>query len=184
MASLQDQLLKAGLTTKQKSRQANSDMRKKNKQSRSGVKHDASLQEKVKQDLEKSKQEKAIKDAALNAEKNKQLADKENNLRILQILKHHQLSKIDGETEYNYTFNNKVKKLFIDAITLRALGNGRLAICGFDETTYVVTAETAEKIATIDSSIILVKNDKTESDDISNEDDPYAEFQIPDDLMW
>ena len=31
MASLQDQLLKAGLTTKQKSRQANSDMRKKNK---------------------------------------------------------------------------------------------------------------------------------------------------------
>ena len=40
MASLQDQLLKAGLTTKQKARQANSDQRKKNKQKRSGVKHD------------------------------------------------------------------------------------------------------------------------------------------------
>ncbi len=37
MPSLQDQLLKAGLTTKQKARQANSDKRKKNKQKRRGA---------------------------------------------------------------------------------------------------------------------------------------------------
>ena len=61
MASLQEQLLKAGLTTKQKARQANSDQRKKNKQKRSGVQHDLSLQEKVKQDLEANKAEKAKK---------------------------------------------------------------------------------------------------------------------------
>jgi uncharacterized protein YaiL (DUF2058 family) len=183
MASLQDQLLKAGLTTKQKSRQANSDMRKKNKQSRSGVKHEVSLQEKVKQDLEKSKKEKLERDAALNAEKNKQLAQKETHLRIVQILQHHQLKNINGDTEYNYTFDKKVKKLFVDAVTLRALGNGRLAICGLDEITYVVTTETAEKVATLDASVVLVQNDKVETDDV-NEDDPYAEFQIPDDLMW
>lgn len=183
MASLQDQLLKAGLTTKHKARQANSDKKKKNKQARSGVEHEKSLQEQVKQDLEKSKKEKAARDAALNAEKNAQLAQKENHLRILQTLQHHQLKKIDGETEYNYTFNNKVKKLFLDAVTHKALVNGRLAICGLDETTYVVTAETAEKVATLDNSIVLVQNDKVESDTV-DEDDPYAEFQIPDDLMW
>ena len=183
MASLQDQLLKAGLTTKQKSRQANSDSRKKNKQARSGVKHEVSLQDKVKHDLEKSKKEKLEKDAALNAEKNKQLAQKETHLRVLQILKHHQLKNINGETEYNYTFGKTVKKLFVDAITLRALGNGLLAICGIDEITYVVTAETAEKVASLDSSVVLVQNDKVVSDDV-DENDPYAEFQIPDDLMW
>ncbi|WP_076418646.1 DUF2058 domain-containing protein [Colwellia sp. UCD-KL20] len=183
MASLQDQLLKAGLTTKQKARQANSDQRKKNKQKRSGVKQDLSLQEKVKQDLAKSKEQKAKKDAELNAEKNKQLAQKETHLRILQILQHHKLTRIEGETEYNYTFNNKVKKLLVDVITHKALVNGRLAICGLDDTTYVVTSETAEKIATLDSSIILVQNDKVETNDVV-EDDPYAEFQIPDDLMW
>jgi uncharacterized protein YaiL (DUF2058 family) len=42
MATLQDQLLKAGLTTKQKARQANADSRKKNKQKRSGVQHGSS----------------------------------------------------------------------------------------------------------------------------------------------
>lgn len=183
MASLQDQLLKAGLTTKQKARQANSDARKKNKQKRSGVKHELSLQEQVKQELAQKKAEKAKKDAELNEQKNQQLLQKETYLRILQILQHHQLSKIDGETEYNYTFNNKVKKLLVDNVTHKALVNGRLAVCGLDETTYVVTSETAEKIATLDSSVILVQNDKVESDNL-DEDDPYAEFQIPDDLMW
>lgn len=183
MPSLQDQLLKAGLTTKQKARQANSDKRKKNKQQRSGVKHELSLQEKVKQDLASSQAEKAKKDAELNAEKQKELAKKENHLRILQILQHHQLSDINGETEYNYTFNSKVKKLLVDAITHKALVNGRLAICGLEEKSYVVTYETAEKISTLEPSVILVQNDKA-LDESSDEDDPYADFQIPDDLMW
>lgn len=183
MASLQDQLLKAGLTTKQKARQANSDKRKKNKQTRSGVEHELSLQEKIKNDLTISQQEKAKKDTELNEERNKQLAQKETHLRIFQILKHHQLTRINGETEYNYTFNNKVKKLLVDVITHRALVNGRLAVCGLDDKSYVVTTETAEKISTLDSSIILVQNDKIEGEDV-DENDPYAEFQIPDDLMW
>lgn len=78
MASLQDQLLKAGLTTKQKARQANSDKRKKNKQKRSGANVKVSLQEKVKQDLAKTQQEKKLKDNALNDEKKNNLLQKSN----------------------------------------------------------------------------------------------------------
>lgn len=183
MASLQDQLLKAGLTTKQKTRQANADNRKKNKQKRSGVKHDASLQEQIKQDLEKSKAEKLAKDTALNEAKNKELANKENSLRIKQILQHHQIKDVHGESEYNYTFNNKIKKLLLDTITHKALVNGRLALCGFDETTYLVTSETAAKVSELDNTIILVQNDKADTEEV-DEDDPYADYQIPDDLMW
>ncbi|GHE92234.1 DUF2058 domain-containing protein [Thalassotalea profundi] len=183
MASLQDQLLKAGLTTKQKTRQANSDMRKKNKQKRSGVKVEVSLQEQVKQDLEKARLAKQEKDNALNEEKKKQLAQKELQQRILQILNSHQFKAPQGEAVYNYNFNGVVKKLYVDEVTHKALVNGRLALCGFDNMTYVVTRETAEKIATLDSHIILVKNDKTETEQV-DEDDPYADYQIPDDLMW
>ncbi len=183
MASLQEQLLKAGLTTKQKSRQANSDQRKKNKQKRSGVKHGASLQEQVKEDLAKSQAEKLAKDTALNEAKNKELASKEQSLRIKQILEHHQLTGVNGESEYNYTFNNKVKKLSLNTMTHKALVNGRLALCGLNETTYLVTSETAEKVAELDSTIVLVRNDKVETEE-ADEDDPYADYQIPDDLMW
>jgi uncharacterized protein YaiL (DUF2058 family) len=184
MASLQDQLLKAGLTTKQKTRQANSDKRKKNKQKRSGVAVDASLQEQVKKELELAKQEKFARDSALNDEKKAALAAKEQQLRISQILQHHQITNVKGEAEYNYTFNSKIKKLFIDNITHKALVNGQLALCGVDEQSYIVTAETAEKVANLDESVILVQNTKVAVSVEDSADDPYAEFQIPDDLMW
>lgn len=183
MASLQEQLLKAGLSTKQKARQANTDKRKKNKQKRSGVEIEASLQEQVKQDVVKSQQNKADKDAALNAEKQQALAKKELNLRIEQILKHHQIKDAQGEVEYNYTFDNKVKKLYLDAITHRAIVNGRLALCGLDEITYIVTSETAAKLAELDGKVLLLQNDKV-IEEADEEDDPYADFQIPDDMMW
>ncbi len=183
MASLQEQLLKAGLTTKQKSRQANSDQRKKNKQKRSGVQHGASLQEQVKEDLAKSQAEKLAKDTALNDARNKELADKEQGLRIKQILGHHQLTGVNGDSEYNYTFNNKVKKLSLNTMTYKALVNGRLALCGLNETTYLVTSETAAKVAELDHTIVLVQNDKVETEEV-DADDPYADYQIPDDLMW
>lgn len=183
MASLQDQLLKAGLATKQKARQANSDKRKKNKQKRSGVAVDASMQEQVKKELELAKQEKLARDTALNNEKKAALASKEQQLRIIQILQHHQITKVNGEAQYNYTFDSKIKKLFLDDVTHKALVNGRLALCGIDENTYIVTAETAEKVASLDEKVILVQNTKVQ-EEVSDEDDPYAEFQIPDDLMW
>ena len=184
MASLQDQLLKAGLTTKQKARQANSDKRKKNKQKRSGVEIEASLQEQVKNEVEQAKQDKIARDNALNNEKQAALAAKEKQLRIVQILQHHHLTNVNGETVYNYTFNNIVKKLFVDEITHKALVNGRLALCGVDDKTYLVTAETAEKVASLDESVILVQNTKVVDEETADADDPYAEFQIPDDLMW
>lgn len=183
MASLQDQLLKAGLTTKHKARQANADSRKKNKQKRSGVKHEASLQEQVRDDLAKAQADKAAKDAALNADKQKALAEKEKYQRILQILEHHQLKDTQGENEYNYTFIKKIKKLYVNDLTQKSLINGRLALCGLDENTYIVTAETANKLAELDSSVVLLQNDKV-AEELADEDDPYADYQIPDDLMW
>lgn len=183
MASLQDQLLKAGLTTKQKTRQANVDKRKKNKQKRSGVQHGASLQEQVQQDLAKAQTDKVTKDNALNEQKQQQLADKEKVLRIKQILMHHQIKNVVGNNEYNYTFGTIIKKLPLDAVTHTALVNGRLALCGLDDVTYLVTRETAEKLSELDKRVVLVQNDKVLDEQV-DEDDPYADYQIPDDLMW
>lgn len=183
MASLQDQLLKAGLTTKQKAKQANTQKRKAKKQKNSGVKVDDTLQEQVQKDLIKAKEDKVAKDSVLNAQKKEALAEKEKFNRILQILQHHFIKRTDGELTYNYTFGTKVKKLFVNDATQKALINGRLALCGLNDETFIVTAETAAKVATIDETVILLKNEKVEDDSV-NEDDPYAEFQIPDDLMW
>ena len=183
MASLQDQLLKAGLTTKQKTRQANVDKRKKNKQKRSGVKHESTLQEQVQQNLVKAKTDKKTKDNALNELKQQQLIVKEAQLRIKQILTHHQIKNVSGDNDYNYTFETTIKKLSLDTVTHKALVNGQLALCGLDDVTYIVTRETAEKLSELDKSVVLVQNDKALDENV-DEDDPYADYQIPDDMMW
>lgn len=183
MSSLQDQLLKAGLTTKQKARQANSDKRKRAKQKRSGKAVDATLQEQVQQDLQKAASEKKAAELAKVKIQQAEKEQKELDLRIAQILNHHSLKDFEGENAYNYTFENKIKKLFVNDKTQQALINGRLAICGHQEGVYVVTSETAQKLATLKASVVVLLNDAVASDEVE-EDDPYAEYQIPDDLMW
>jgi hypothetical protein len=183
MSSLQDQLIKAGLSSKQNARQANTDKRKKAKQKRSGQKVETSLQEQVKSELEQQKKEKAIKDKLLNDEKINLQAAKEHAQRICQILKYHSLPNNDGEIAYNYTAANKVKKLYVSNQTQSALINGQLAICYFEEKTYLVTADTAEKLNSIDNHVVVLLNKrKQDVDEVA--DDPYAQYQIPDDLMW
>ena len=80
-------------------------------------------------------------------------------------------------------FNTTIKKLPLDAVTHKALVNGQLALCGLDDVTYIVTRETAEKLSELDKNIILVQNEKI-LDEVIDEDDPYADYQIPDDMMW
>ena len=58
-----------------------------------------------------------------------------------------------------------------------------MSLCGLDETSYLVTRETAEKLAELDPTVVLVQNDKMVDEQVDNED-PYADYQIPDDLMW
>ena len=66
------------------------------------------------------------------------------------------------------------------------LSKGRLAIVTLlgnkTEKFDVVPAAIAEKIAQRDSDYIVQLNDKDSSSEI--EDDTYADYQIPDDLMW
>lgn len=182
MSSLQDQLIKAGLSNKHKARQANSDKRKKNKQKRSGQSVEQSLQEKVQIELKQKQQQDKEKQQALAKAEATKREQKELYHRIKQILMHRQVPVQDGEIAYNYTDGNTVKKFWVDEKTQQALVNGVLALCVLDEQTFVVTAETAEKLNTLDDSVVKVKNEKSE--DVIDEDDPYAEYQIPDDLMW
>ncbi|MFT4651170.1 MAG: hypothetical protein ACI9AP_001343, partial [Flavobacteriales bacterium] len=66
------------------------------------------------------------------------------------------------------------------------LSQGRLAIVSLlgnpTEKFEVVPAAIAEKIAQRDSDYIVQLNVKESSSE--TEDDPYADYQIPDDLMW
>ena len=60
---------------------------------------------------------------------------------------------------------------------------GRLAVVKFGAGYEVVATEVAKKIADRDAAIVIV-NYQQSFETVAVEDDPYANYQIPDDLMW
>ncbi len=180
MGSLQDQLLKAGLTTEHKAKVAKTEKRKAQKKKKK--KGATSDQSDLQKHIEQTKLEQQRKAEELNQAKQAELKEREQVARVKQILEHHNQDEIRGEVTFNFTYDNKVKELDVNEQTKQALSKGRLAICVLEGKFYVLQDEPARKIAEVDEKYIVfhVADDKVESD----EDDPYAGYEIPDDLTW
>jgi uncharacterized protein YaiL (DUF2058 family) len=71
--------------------------------------------------------------------------------------------------------------MYVSAAVQEHLIAGRLVIVRLGDATELVPRIVADKIAERDPSLVVRVN-KASTD--LDEDDPYAEFKIPDDLMW
>ncbi|WP_440056188.1 DUF2058 domain-containing protein [Pseudoalteromonas sp. T1lg65] len=179
MGSLQEQLLKAGLTTEHKAKVAKTEKRKQQKKKKKGATSD---QSDLQKHIEQTKLEQQKKAEELNRAKQEELKEKEQVARVKQILEHHNQDEIRGDVTFNFTYQSKIKELEVNAVTQQALAKGRLAICVLEGQFYVLQDEPARKIAEVDEKYIVfhVEDDGQENKD----DDPYADYEIPDDLMW
>lgn len=181
MPSLQDQLLGAGLVDAKKAKAV-----KKSKQKQAKVER-RSKEVKVdeaKQAAQQALAEKQARDKALNQEREKALQEKAIAAQIKQLIQNHQKPKQDGagEVEYNFTDGAKIKKMLVSNTVQRQIISGVLAIVRLEEAYYLVPAKVAEKIAERDASYVVITN--TTSEPVDDEDDPYKDYVIPDDLMW
>ncbi|MEE9411673.1 MAG: DUF2058 domain-containing protein [Methylococcales bacterium] len=178
--SLQDQLLKAGVINKQKAGKVNAEKRKKVKQSRQTKTNDV---DENKLAVQQAQAAKAEKDRLLNQRRQEQLQLKAIEAQIQQLIANNRQPQNDTETAYNFSDNNIVKKIYISETIREQLGKGQLAIVKLDEKYEVVPAIIAKKISERNRNYVIVLNESTDSSDI-DENDAYADYQIPDDLMW
>ncbi len=169
--SLQEQMLKAGLVDKKKLKKA----AKSNKKSRT-------LKKEVKEAAEQTRQEQQDKAKELNKQQQEEANKKAILAQIKQLIEMNILPRGKADIGYNFTHDTAVKKIYVSEDLQRQLVNGRLAIVEFGDGYEVVPSIVAEKIAQRDESLVVVANEVTQ--DIEDEDDPYADFKIPDDLMW
>lgn len=176
--SLQDQLLKAGMVNKKKVQSAKKAKHKQKVNAKKGEMTEAEL---AKIQAEKVRQEKAEKDRLLNQQKNEQAQQKAIQAQIRQLIEVNRINNAEGETAYNFTDQKKIKRIYITDALIDALSSGSLSVATLDDQYHLIPKAVAEKIQQRDESVIVVLNEKTEAVD---EDDPYAAYQIPDDLMW
>jgi uncharacterized protein YaiL (DUF2058 family) len=180
MISLQDQLLKAGMVDKKKAKQLNQEKRKQVKQAK------ATGQVIVDESKEAAKRvlaEKVERDRELNRQRQAEADKKAIKAQIIQLITLNKIDRRRGEIAYQFTDGKKIKKLYVDALLQTQLIKGVIALVKLRDGYELVPAAIADKITQRDVSAVLVHNTKV-SNDAVEEDDPYAAYQIPDDLMW
>ena len=178
MASLQDQLLKAGLADEKKAKAIRSEKRKKRKQQPKGAVEVNEAETRARQ----AREEKAERDRQLNLERQRAAEKKAIQAQIRQLVETNRLDRSRGETSYQFVHDKKIKKLFVDDTMVDQLSRGRLAIVFVNDNYEIVAGGVARKIMERDESAVVVLHDRKQDD--AGEDDPYAGYEIPDDLMW
>ena len=168
--TLQEQLLKAGLVTSKKAAKVERTAKKSRVQAREAR---AAVEENKKAQLERDKQPALAK---------------EYKAQVKQLIEMNRITIANGDIGFNFTDGNLIKKIFVDKLTQTQLINGRLAIARLlvdnnSEGEYaIIPASVADKIAQRDASSIVLHSALSAEE--QDEDDPYADFKVPDDLMW
>ena len=176
--SLQDQLLKAGLIDNKK---ANKIKKTKHKQTRQQQKNKIETTDEAKLAVQQAQAEKVARDRQLNQQRKAEAERKAIAAQIRQLVEMNRQPRDEGDINYSFTDGTLVKRIAVTATQLKQLGNGRLCIIKLDEQYELIPTLVAEKIQLRDQSTQILSNQTTETPD---EDDPYADFQVPDDLMW
>ncbi len=169
--TLQEQMLKAGLVNEKKLKKAKKGSKKSRVQARE-----------VKAAVEENKRLQQQRDKELSTQQKEQRLSKEVQAQIKQLIEMNKIDLADGDIKYNFTDGTLVKSLYTPALIRDQLVKGILAIARYEESYVVIPSSVANKIAQRDEQVIIAQNE-TESD-AADEDDPYADFVVPDDLMW
>lgn len=182
MASLQDQLLKAGLADKSKAKQARADKRKKQKLKNKGS---AVEQDENKLAAQQAAEAKKQRDLELNQQRQAELEKKAVVAQIRQLITVNQQPKGKGDTVLNFTDENVVKRMYVSDAVHKLVVDARLAVVKLDEDYLLIPTPVADKIAERDAKMVIYRADlREENKEKSAEDDWYAEYEIPDDLTW
>ncbi|WP_200251791.1 DUF2058 family protein [Thiococcus pfennigii] len=175
--SLQEQLLKAGLVDEQKLKQARSDKRKKVK----AAPKRAAGADPAREQARQAQAEKARRDRELNRQRQEAAQRRALDNELRELIHAHRLSRDGGEVAFNFTDGTTLKRLYLRREQQQQVVAGTLAIVRQDTFYELIPAAVAERVAARQPERIVVFN-KPGAD--TGGDDDYAEFKVPDDLMW
>lgn len=188
MASLQDQLLKAGMVDKKKAKQIAQQKKKQAKKQAKERPKGSQVINETRDQAQKSIDNKKMQGKASNLARQKESDIKSVNAQIKQLITLNIINRRNGEIPFQFVDNKKIKKIFIDESQQAGLIDGKIAIVILGQEYELVPVPVADKIKQRNDKTVVLQNKMTENSDKSttfeSENDPYAEFVVPDDLMW
>ena len=176
---LQEQLLKAGLVKKSRVAEV---AREQNKASRQSAGPGE-----IQRDAERARLEKAEKDRALEAARRTQARVAELQAQARQIIRDKKVPR-SGDSEYRFTADGAIRTLLVDDDLRRKLSAGTLVIARLGDRYELLPRAAGDKVRERDPGMIVLDHgqaaDAAPAAGNAEDDAYYAQFQVPDDLVW
>lgn len=177
--SLRDQLLQAGLLDPKKAKQASKEQ---HQQRREQAKRPSDAVDPKVMAERRAAEARAARDQELNRQLQEKLEQKARRAQIKQLVEQNRVARpADGDELYNFIDGKKIRRIPVDRPMREKLVAGQLAIVRCEGRYEIVPAETAERVRERDPHALVSLNTAKAAAD---ENDPYKDHVVPDDLMW
>lgn len=102
--------------------------------------------------------------------------------KLAEMLKDKALNDPNAEIARHFSYGNKIKRVYVNEVQLKALNAGELGVVQLDGRYLLVTAEVLAEAEAVFAPAVALKVDPN----ATAEEDPYADpqYQVPDDLVW
>ena len=178
---LQEQLLKAGLVKKSKVAEVAREQHVAKHAKATGGPGE------IQREAERARAEKVERDRALAAERKAQARIAELRAQARQIIEDKKVPRA-GESEYRFTADGAIRTLLVNEDLRQKLSSGVLVIARLGDRYELLPRAAGDKVRERDASMIVVDHGQgagAEASAGNAEDDAYyAQFQVPDDLVW
>ncbi|HEY4210956.1 MAG TPA: DUF2058 domain-containing protein [Steroidobacteraceae bacterium] len=175
-SSLRDQLIAAGLVTKKQAQQANQPKRPPSRHQPAPPSQDKSA-------ALRAQQSKEERDRELNRRREEKAAAKARRQEIRQLVEQNRLPKIESDDYFNFVDGKTLQRICVDAAQRQQIMQGTAVIVRYGNHYALVPETAAPKILERDPHAVVALNAQS-SAAAADENDPYKDFQVPDDLMW
>lgn len=176
-----EQLLKAGLATKKQAKAAAHEENLARRQRRKETGETASVPTPEQVAAQKAIEEKRERDRLLNLEREAEQRAQALRAQSDDLIKQHVLKNTKGPVDYKFADEGKVKSLLVSQEVQKQLRDGVTAIVWGLGGYHLVPRAIGERIEERTPDRLVLLNDPEEA---PAPDDPYAAYQVPDDLMW
>jgi len=178
--SFQDQFLKLGLVDK---KQVNNAKKKKHQQKKKKIAKKQTVVDENVLLAQEALDKKKARAQELNQLREEKLKKREKAASIKQMVEKNRLEKDDRGIAYRFNAMGKIQRIFVKKETADQLSSGHLCIVGLGKSYEVVPATIGEKIRGINSQTFVLINAPADKNEGAS-DDPYADYEVPDDLTW
>lgn len=177
-STLREQLLKAGLVTEKQVRAVEQQQPRKPARQKP-----APPDSQASRAAQQAQAAKAARDQELNRQRQRNAEAKARAAEIRQLIEQHRLPKVDSDDRFHFISGKKLRFIAVDENLRAGLNSGALAIVRFEGRSDVVPAAIADRIRERDPRVV-VQIGSDSSATVVDENDPYKDFVVPDDLKW